>query len=79
MLFGIRWLLWNILKIWGQVLLDNEGNEYLGFNEGSVDKYQFRSQLVLLLIMVSIIAIEWHNKIDQRHSSNDNHILWTII
>lgn len=78
MLFGIRWLLWNILKIWGQVLLDNEGNEYLGFNEGSVDKYQFRSQLVLLLIMVSIIAIEWHNKIDQRHSSNDNQILWTI-
>lgn len=78
MLFGIRWLLWNILKIWGQVLLDNEGNEYLGFNEGSVDKYKFRSQLVLLLIMVSIIAIEWHNKIDQRHSSNDNQILWTI-
>lgn len=78
MLFGIRWLLWNILKIWGQVLLDNEGNEYLGFNEGSVDMYQFRSQLVLLLIMVSIIAIEWHNKIDQRHSSNDIQILWTI-
>lgn len=66
------------MKIWGQVLLDNEGNEYLGFNEGSVDKYQFGSQLVLLLIMVSIIAIEWHNKIDQRHSSNDIQILWTI-